>query len=217
MQGAGIGGVEIQPVYPLMLDNEATGIKNLQYLSPEFLDDVSFANTTARALGLRVDITLGSGWPYGGPKTTLALAAGRLKVVAIPVTGGKVEKPPLAEGDSFIAAFAVAGTEKSFDPASAKRLDLAGDSISTSENAGTALCFISSHTRQMVKRPAAGAEGFVLDHFSRAAINEHLADVATPLVNAFGPIPCSPIRLKSMTPTGPRTCPPSLRNGVATI
>ena len=189
MQGAGIGGVEIQPVYPLMLDNEATGIKNLQYLSPEFLDDVSFANTTARALGLRVDITLGSGWPYGGPKTTLALAAGRLKVVAVPVTGGKVEKPPLAEGDSFIAAFAVAGTEKSFDPASAKRLDLAGDSISTSENAGTALCFISSHTRQMVKRPAAGAEGFVLDHFSRAAINEHLADVATPLVNAFGDHP----------------------------
>jgi len=61
-----------------------------------------------------------SGWPYGGPKTTLALAAGRLKVVAIPINGAKVEKPPLAEGDSFIAAFVVAGTEKSFDPASAK-------------------------------------------------------------------------------------------------
>jgi hypothetical protein len=189
MQGAGIGGVEIQPVYPLMLDNEAAGIRNLQYLSPEFLDDVSFANTTARSLGLRVDITLGSGWPYGGPKTTLALAAGRLKVVAIPFTRAKVEKPPLAEGDSFIAAFAVTGTGKSFDPASAKRLDLAGDSVSTAQNAGTALFFISSHTRQMVKRPAAGAEGFVLDHFSRAAIDEHLANVATPLLNAFGDHP----------------------------
>ena len=189
MQDAGIGGVEIQPVYPLMLDNDAAGIRNLQYLSPEFLDDISFANTTARSLGLRVDITLGSGWPYGGPKTTLALAAGRLKVVAIPITSGKIEKPPLAEGDNFIAAFAVAGTEKSFDPASAKLLDLASDSISISESAGTALFFISSHTRQMVKRPAAGAEGFVLDHFSRAAIDEHLANVATPLLNAFGDHP----------------------------
>ena len=189
MQGAGIGGIEVQPVYPLMLDDEDAGIWNLQYLSPEFLDDVSFANTTARSLGLRVDITLGSGWPYGGPKTTLALAAGRLKVVPIPITGDTIKPPPLAEGDSLIAAFAVAGTEKSFEPASAKRLDLANESISTRGNAGTALFFLSSHTRQMVKRPAAGAEGFVLDHFSRAAIDEHLADVATPLVNAFGDQP----------------------------
>jgi hypothetical protein len=38
----------------------------------------------------------------------------------------------------------------------------------------------------MVKRAAFGAEGFVLDHFSRAAIDAHLAGVATPLLNAFG-------------------------------
>ena len=44
MSSAGIGGVEIQPVYPLMLDDESKGIMNLQYMSPEFLDDVSFAN-----------------------------------------------------------------------------------------------------------------------------------------------------------------------------
>jgi hypothetical protein len=41
----------------------------------------------------------------------------------------------------------------------------------------------------MVKRPAAGAEGYVLDHFARAAIDEHLADVATPLLKAFGTLP----------------------------
>ena len=79
MAANGIGGVEIQPVYPLMLDDESKGIKNLPYLSPEFLDDVAFANRTAHSLGLRVDITLGSGWPYGGPHTPLALAAGCLR------------------------------------------------------------------------------------------------------------------------------------------
>src|SRR6202789_2553131 len=67
MKDAGIGGVEIQPVYPLMLDDSSKGINNLPYLSPDFLDAVTFANRTARSLGLRVDITLGSGWPYGGP------------------------------------------------------------------------------------------------------------------------------------------------------
>ncbi|MGD0789363.1 MAG: glycosyl hydrolase [Terracidiphilus sp.] len=189
MRGAGIGGVEIQPVYPLMLDDEAKDIKNLQYLSPEFLDDVSFANKSARALGLRIDITLGSGWPYGGAKTTLALAAGRLRVESAPISTATVTPPQLPEGDSLIAAFAVSGTEKSFDPASAVRIDMASGAIPAGTGARTALFFIASHTRQQVKRPAAGAEGFVLDHFSRASIDAHLAGVATPLLNAFGDQP----------------------------
>lgn len=111
MHSVGIGGVEIQPVYPLMLDDESKGIKNLAYLSPEFIDDVRFANVTARSLGMRVDITLGSGWPYGGPKTTLDLAAGKLRVVAVPVTGATLAAPTLAEGEKLVAAFAVTGTE----------------------------------------------------------------------------------------------------------
>ena len=104
MHDAGIGGVEIQPVYALMLDDPSKGIKNLPYLSPDFLDAVSFANQTARSLGMRVDITLGSGWPYGGPHTTLALSAGRLKVVAEPITSNTINPPQLAEGESLIAS-----------------------------------------------------------------------------------------------------------------
>lgn len=189
MSGAGIGGVEIQPVYPLMLDDESKGFKNFQYLSSEFLDDVTFANATARSLGLRVDITLGSGWPYGGPKTTLPLAAGRLKVVAVPMTTGAVASPSLSEGDKLIAAFSVSGTAKAFDPASVERLDLSSEMRIQNAESRTALFFIASHTRQVVKRAASGAEGYVLDHFSRAAIGEHLTDVATPLLTAFGDHP----------------------------
>jgi hypothetical protein len=189
MQKAGIGGVEIQPVYPLMLDDPAKGIRNLKYLSPDFLDAVTFANQTAQSLGMRVDITLGSGWPYGGPKTTIALAAGRLKVISLPVTGASIAPPKLEEGESFIAAFLVNGSPKSFDASSAKQIDPAATTIPTSASAQTALYFLSSHTRQAVKRAAFGAEGFVLDHFSRAAIDEHIADVATPLIHAFGDHP----------------------------
>ncbi|MGA3161452.1 MAG: glycosyl hydrolase [Terracidiphilus sp.] len=189
MRSVGIGGVEIQPVYPLMLDDESKGIKNLAYLSPEFFDDMRFANVTARSLGMRVDITLGSGWPYGGPKTTLALAAGRLRIVAVPVTGTALASPKLDEGETFIAAFVVSGTEKSFDPASAQRIDTSTWAIPAGEGTRTALIFIASHTKQMVKRAAFGAEGYVLDHISRAAINAHIDGVATPLLNAFGDQP----------------------------
>ncbi len=184
MAANGIGGVEIQPVYPLMLDDPSKGIRNLRYLSPEFLSDVSFANRTARSLGLRVSITLGSGWPYGGPHTPLALAAGRLKVIAQPAREAASGAPHLAAGESLIAAFLVSGTAQSFDPATALRIE-PGKPLPAGAAGDSVLYFVASHTGQQVKRAAYGAEGYVLDHFSRAAIDEHLKDVATPLLNAF--------------------------------
>ncbi len=190
MQQAGIGGVEIQPVYPLSLDDPGKGIRNLPYLSPEFLSAVTFANTTARSLGMRVDITLGSGWPYGGPSTTLALSAGRLKLVELPVDGQSATLPPAAEGDTLLAVFTAPGAPKQWNAAAAKQLTIRPGETSVhlpSAPAGptTLLAFYASHTRQQVKRPAVGAEGFVIDHFARPAIDEHLNDVADKLANAF--------------------------------
>jgi hypothetical protein len=192
MQVAGIGGVEIQPVYPLALDDPATGIKNLPYLSPEFLSAVHFSDATARSLGLRVDITLGSGWPYGGPGTTLALSAGRLKLVEIPVQSNSTSLPQAATGDTLLAAFTASGEARHWDPATARQLTLTPRATSvttTTEGPATLLLFYASHTRQQVKRPAVGAEGFVIDHFARPAIEEHLHDVADKLAAAFGAQP----------------------------
>src|SRR6185369_5521733 len=87
MKEGGIGGFEVQPVYPLELDDAKTGIKTLPYLSEDFLDAVRFTAGKARELGLRFDLTLGSGWPYGGPSVTIAQAAGRLRVERIDVAG----------------------------------------------------------------------------------------------------------------------------------
>lgn len=185
MRSAGIGGVEIQPVYPLTLDNPATGIRNFPYLSDEFLGDVSFANQTARSLGMRVSITLGSGWPYGGPHTPLALAAGKLAIAEARVTGRDCPPPPLAAGDRLIAAFLVKGSPSSWNPSTARPIDPARPLPAGTQDA-TVLYFLSGHTGQQVKRAAFGAEGNVLDHFSRAAIDKHLTDVATPLLKAFG-------------------------------
>jgi hypothetical protein len=190
MQQGGIGGVEIQPVYPLSLDDPAHGIKNEPFLSPEFLASVHHANATAHSLGMRVDITLGSGWPYGGPGTTLALSSGKLKLIALPVTGSSLALPPAAEGDQLIAAFTAEGAPAHWQAEGAKRLDVTSEQtkipVPQISGASTVLLFYASHTRQQVKRPSVGAEGFVLDHFARPAIDEHLRDVADKLDTAFG-------------------------------
>jgi hypothetical protein len=179
MRQGGIGGVEIQPVYPVTVDG------NFQYLSPEFLDDVRFTNETARGLGMRVDITLGSGWPYGGPRTTIDLAAPRLRVerVPVPANAASVSVPALREGERLVAAFLSRGA------ANERLTGLDGAVAHVPPEAASGrvvLFFISSRTRMAVKRAAVGAEGFVLDHYSRAAIEEHLKSVGAPLLQAFG-------------------------------
>lgn len=93
MKEGGIGGFEVQPVYPLEVDG------NMRYLSDDFLDALRFTGAKARELGLRYDLTLGSGWPFGGPHIPLSLAAPRLRVV-------RGDGPPqLAEGETLIASF----------------------------------------------------------------------------------------------------------------
>jgi hypothetical protein len=195
MKQGGIGGVEIQPVYPVILDDPARGLRNFPYLSPEFLDDVRFANVTARGLGMRVDITLGSGWPYGGPHTTIDLAAPRLRVdrVPVPANAASVPIPAIREGEKLFAVFLAEGDARQFSPVGIRRLtdfDSAVARVPAEAAPGrVALFFILSRTRMMVKRASVGAEGFVLDHYSRAAIGEHLKSTGEPLLQAFGKNP----------------------------
>jgi hypothetical protein len=98
MKEGGIGGFEVQPVYPLELDDPAHGIRNLPYLSDDFLAALRFAGAKAHELGLRYDLTLGSGWPFGGPNTPLSLAAPRLRIQ-------RGAAPTLAEGEKLVASF----------------------------------------------------------------------------------------------------------------
>jgi hypothetical protein len=192
MKADGIGGAELAFEYPQVLDDPAKGLKNLPFLSPEFLDDVNYAQSEGRKLGLRIDVTLGSGWPYGGPATTLAEAAGRLRIaeVSLPANATSVATPKLAKGESFISVSLVNGEPKHWDAATAKTISPDQTShLASSSTPRTALFFIASHTGQEVKRAAAGAEGWVLDPFSHQAVATHLQSVGEPLLKAFGPTP----------------------------
>lgn len=195
MKAGGIGGVEIQPVYPLALDDPQTGMRNMQFLSPDYLKMVGFAADTARELGMRVSLTLGSGWPYGGAWVPVTESAGRLRVAAVSVTSGEtsVAFPSMENGEKLLAAFVAVGTAEHYDADPAQRVEATKDGRLMVPAGLTgpqvALFFISSHTGQQVKRPANGAEGFVIDHFSATAVQDHLKNVAEPLVRAFGEHP----------------------------
>ncbi|MGB7265596.1 MAG: glycosyl hydrolase, partial [Terracidiphilus sp.] len=192
MKAGGIGGAEIQPVYALELDDPAKGFRNIPFLSPQFLDMVSFTAQTAHDLDMRLNFTLGSGWPYGGSYVPINDAAGRLRVVGDEVPSGALSLPipSIRNGEKLLASFLAAGTPDHYDAEHTQQLDAIHDyrlmlppAISGPH---VVLFFISSRTGQQVKRAAVGAEGFVLDHFSMEAIQNHLKTVADPLIEACG-------------------------------
>ncbi len=184
MKESGIGGFEVQPVYPLALDDAKT--QNHPYLSQPFLDSLRFAAVTAKQLGLRMDLTLGSGWPYGGPHIPANLAAGRLRIEHAKVAAGaaSVPVPAMAGGEALIAAFDAEGRQVPISGIVEGLLPLPA-----SDAPREVTFFLSSRTGQQVKRAGVGAEGFVLDHYDRAAIDLHLKNVADKLLTAIGPNP----------------------------
>ena len=189
MKADGIGGAELAFVYPQVVDDT---LVNEPFLSSPMLDNVSYAAGEARRLGLRLDVTLGSGWPYGGPATTLQEAAACLRLAELPVAPGATSLPPvpLAEGESVVSISIVSGEPKHWDASSAQLLAPGQTKdLPQSDAPRTALMLIASHTGQQVKRAAAGAEGLVLDPFSHQAVATHLNAVGEPLVNAFAAAP----------------------------
>ncbi|MBO4298383.1 MAG: hypothetical protein J5998_06260 [Clostridia bacterium] len=67
MREAGLGGVELQILYPVQPDDPEKGFHNIPFGSPEFYDILAFTKAACDARGLKLDITPGSSWPYGGP------------------------------------------------------------------------------------------------------------------------------------------------------
>nr|HEV7953218.1 glycosyl hydrolase [Candidatus Acidoferrales bacterium] len=195
MKEGGIGGFEVQPVYPLALDDPAHGFKNYPYLSEDFLGALKFTGEKARELGLRMDLTIGSGWPFGGPHVPITQAAGKLRIDIVPVQSpsGKVPLPNISAGEKLLAAFIAPGDVKNFDAAKATAITSPiSDAVkgiyvhSQQDSPHVVLFFISSRTGMTVKRPAIGAEGFVLDHYDRAAIENHLKVVGDTMLNKLG-------------------------------
>jgi hypothetical protein len=197
MKAAGIGGVEIANLYPLLLDDPSSGFHNTPYLSDVHLDALRWANDEGRRLGIRVDITLCSGWPFGGPHIPVTEAAGKLRVVGLAVAAGEtsVAAPHIDQGEELLSAVLIAGetvpgprTPVSNTTPVAPPVE-GWYSVAAAPESRTLTVFISSRTGMMVKRPSVGGAGFVLDHYDRAAIEEHLHAVGDRLLTAFGDHP----------------------------
>ena len=171
----GIGGVEIAPIYGVK------GEENnfLDHLSPKWMQMLDYTIRTADSLGMQVDLTLGTGWPYGGPQVTQEFAATKLITQTYEVPKGeKFSRHILVMDDKekqpahlqYLLAYGNKGTYIDLTP------QLSGNWIDwkAQKEDFTVYAVFVGKTGQKVKRAAPGGSGFTLDHYSTHALNAYV-------------------------------------------
>ena len=202
MKDAGIGGVELQILYPLEADNPDRGIKNYDYLSPEFMEMIRFAADEAAARGMQFDLTLGSSWPYGGPFVTEELSGQSVLPFSLDVEGpcrfskdlttviyGRIVGAVLGkmDGAQMLPESIEDITDKVIDKylfnwpwgTEIKELEIP-------EGLHKIVLFVSSDKKQRVLKPLRGGEGLIIDHNRKESLRAFLQYGGDPIVEAVG-------------------------------
>ena len=159
---AGFGGLHIIPIY---------GAKGFEsqfqpFLSPGYQAKFFFALKEAKRLGLGIDMTLGTGWPLGGPKITANEAAKSYQIISKSIEPGQ----GLGTLEASLAKFPFSELVTISIYEGGKFLRSLTPGQFSGYRAGAqgaqAYIFYQALTGQKVKRAAPGGEGYVLDHFN---------------------------------------------------
>jgi len=189
LQKVGIGGVEIAPIYGVKGEED----NFIDYLSPKWITMLSYTIKIADSLGMQVDLTLGTGWPYGGPQVTPEFAATKLITQTYQIKKGtvfskeiKVEDPKEKQPATlnYLLAFGKSGSY--IDLTS----QLKNNTIQweAKDDDYTIYAVFTGKTGQKVKRAAPGGSGFTLDHYSEDALNAYVKPFDEALVGFDGKI-----------------------------
>ncbi|HEY1683304.1 MAG TPA: glycosyl hydrolase [Tepidisphaeraceae bacterium] len=174
---AGLGGVEICPIYG------AIGYENryIDFLSPRWMHMLATTCQDANQLGMGVDLTDGTGWPDGGPWVTEHDASSKLFLKTLTVNGGSDWRNELAMKHGHLAcAIAINEAGEQRDVTNQPELSRGWWKI---------YALIAQQPVQKVKRAAPGGEGNVLDPFSPAAMRDYLHKFDQAFADYHGPMP----------------------------
>ena len=185
----GMGGVTIKDTLPMPRDAKTEHIKDVPYMSPEWLDLFAHVVAECGRLGLICRSRLGSGWNEGGPWVTPEMSSQELAFVQskpivgpskytgpIPSAGELPANKDLAAGEAFVVAVRQ-GEVQRIDLTAHVGADrrLAWD---VPEGTWTLVSCYSEPSRVgNVSTSKAGA-GRHHDHLSTAAADLHLENVA---------------------------------------
>ncbi len=202
MHKACIGGVEIQVLYPLHENDSKKRFKNIDYFSPEFFVMIEHTVEEAERLGMGVDFTLGSCWPYGGPFITREMAPQSVIPYQVDICGpckysmdfttkitgsiigavmGRMDRGKMTEG-SIIDIREKIKPKYLFNWQWGEELE----ALAIPEGDWKIVIFAVAEYRQTIPAAAPNAGGYAIDHCRKDISEYYFRNAGTPLVERIG-------------------------------
>jgi hypothetical protein len=183
-QDAGMGGVHVVPIYGA----KGYEARYLEYLSPAWMEMLACAVTEGQRRGLGVDMTIGTGWCFGGPTVPPDQATQRAQFKVYEPGPGQGLPPLDRTGLLALAARDSGGRQVDLMP----HIRADGNVDWRAEGEGWKVYALSARpTGQKVKRAAPGGEGFMLNPFYGTAIRNYLIRFTDAFADYQGPRPRS--------------------------
>lgn len=164
---SGLGGAHIIPIY---------GVKGYEhqfrpFLTKEWLEIFRFTCSEAKRLGLGIDLSTGTGWPFGGPGVSKINGAKQIIFNEFNANDTiKIKELLLNAGFLEVTIYAINNESiyRQINKTELERLLINPDKQKY-------LSITYEPTSQMVKRAAPGGEGLVADHFDPKAMSQYLS------------------------------------------
>ena len=213
--GHGIGALEITPIYGV----QGNHANNIPYLSDRWMEMLREVQQNGRDLGIEVDMSTGTGWPFGGPWVPLEESACKAVFVDTTFIGGTVENFDLSapekerpycrlnkvmaywQGRPYDVTAYVSDGRLTWSPAEELKTRIASASnkslrktlkLELKEMAKAHWEVVAvwlRHGVMKVKRAAPGGEGLVIDHFDRQAVQHYLQHIEQAFERTGTPYP----------------------------
>ena len=205
MKEAGIGGVEINPIeFPAGDDTLDT--KPLKWLSDEWIDMLKVVFDEADKLGMRCDLIIGSGWPFGAESLPRDERAEVLLTYAKEVPAGEPLEVSMfhlfKELDPGVTIVNPRRTPELVsiclapDPIGSleEAIDLSGNikngvlTVDVPEGKWQLYAMVKFDSFASVINGAPGAAGSILNHMDAAAVRHYLDHMADAIEKRIGPL-----------------------------
>ena len=191
--GHGIGAVEITPIYGVQGNDE----KNIPFLSDKWMEMLRYVQNQARLQGMEVDMSTGTGWPFGGPWVPLEESACKVLFVDTVFTGKKVEGlqlqvPERDRKNSKLQKVMVYGPAGAIDVTpfvNDGQLTWQAPKGTKKKDNWRVMAVFIRYGVMKVKRAAPGGEGLVIDHFDRKAVANYLSHIEEAFERTQTPYP----------------------------
>lgn len=199
MKEAGMGGVELQILYPVTPDEAEKGLRNIPHGSPEFYEVLRYTAEACAQRGMACDLTPGSCWPYGGPTVETEDAQQEALPYQLDVHGPRKFSCDFTTRFAGTVCAAVMGRMENCVMLPETVVDITDKfrikelfgwpwgtelvEIDIPEGDWKICFFVISQHRNRNGKPSRNAEGLVIDHCSRRATDRFLNQAVQPILD----------------------------------